>query len=89
MHSLVRPCPPQDVSRLLDLCRQSIVFGDLFAVADCLRAIAADSDVRLARIRNKMDPAFDSRSSAGYRDLAVSFRVSPAGPDGGMEGWRR
>ena len=31
------------------------------------------------RISNKMDPGFDSRASAGYRDLALNLRlVTPA-----------
>ncbi len=36
----------QDVSRLLDVCRQSIVFEDLAGVASCLAAMRLDSDVQ-------------------------------------------
>jgi hypothetical protein len=63
---------------LLDLCRQSIVFDDLAGVAACLRAIATDPEARLVRVGNKLDPGFDSRASAGYRDLSLNLRVVTA-----------
>ena len=74
-----RPAPRrgrQDVSRLLDLCRQSIVFDDPAGVLACLRAVAADPEVRLVRVGNRMDPDYDGRASAGYRDLALNLRVA-------------
>ena len=41
----------QDPSRLLDLCRQSILFGAVGDVAACLAAIAEDPDVRVVQAR--------------------------------------
>jgi hypothetical protein len=41
---------PQDASRLLDLCRQSIIFDSLAGVADCLTEIAHDSSVRIVQV---------------------------------------
>ncbi len=41
---------PQDASRLLDLCRQSIIFDSLAGVAECLGVIAQDSSVRIVQV---------------------------------------
>ncbi len=93
----------QDASRLLDLCRQSIIFDSLAAVSDCLSEIAHDSSVRIvqvatrpvsvplavrcscccwrphsicaAQVKNRMDPAFDSARTAGYRDVVVNLQL--------------
>ncbi len=53
------------MSRLVDVCRQSLVFRDPAGLAQCLRAIRADPDVVAVRIKNRLDPAFDSAVSAG------------------------
>ena len=66
----------QDVSRLLDLCRQSIVFDSAVDVAACIRAVRGDSDARIVRIKNKLDPAFDAGPYGGYRDVALNLRLS-------------
>ena len=75
---------PQDVSRLLDLCRQSIVFDSAADLALCLAAIRADSDVLVVRVKNRMDPhplthsdrsCCDSQPVAGYRDVAINLRI--------------
>ena len=60
---------------LVDLCRQSIVFEQLSGVASCLRAIGDDPDVELLRIKNRLDPGYDSKSSAGYRDVGMNLRL--------------
>jgi hypothetical protein len=77
----------QDVSRLLDLCRQSIAFDDLAGVAACLRAVARDPDVCLVRVGGRMDAGFDAAASAGYRDLALNLRLAtPATERLGVDG---
>jgi len=48
----------QDVSRLVDLCRQSVVFDDPAGVLACLEAIVNDPDVELVshpRARKKRE----------------------------------
>ncbi len=45
LHNLTRYT--QDVSRLVDLCRQSIVFKDLSDLLACLRAVEADPGVQV------------------------------------------
>jgi hypothetical protein len=68
----------QDVSHLLDVCRQSIYFESIAGVTACLAAISRDSDVELSRIKNRFDPGLNSAASAGYRNLAVNLRIVTA-----------
>ncbi len=63
---------------LVDLCRQSIVFEQLSGIASCLRVIGEDPDVELLRVKNRLDPEYDSKSSAGYRDLGLNLRLLSA-----------
>ncbi len=65
----------QDVSRLIDICRQSIVFQDLSGIACCLAAIHKDDEIRVMRVKNRMDTSYDSSCSAGYRDVALNLRI--------------
>ena len=66
----------QDVSRLLDLCRQSIYFESLSGVADCLAALARVRDVEVVRVKNRLDPEAESAATAGYRNLAINLRLA-------------
>ena len=66
------------MSRLLDLCRQCIVFDCVRDLFDCLRAIEADPEVLLLRIKNRMDPAYDAQQSGGYRDVSLNLRIVSA-----------
>jgi hypothetical protein len=65
----------EDVSCLVDLCRQSITFESPGDVSTCLAAIAADPAVAIARIKNRLDPQYDAAKSAGYRDVAINLRM--------------
>jgi hypothetical protein len=67
--------PVQDVSRLLDVCRQSIVFESVADLATCLRAIRADREACLLRVKNRLDPGYASGASAGYRDVGLNLRL--------------
>ena len=57
----------------MDLCRQSIVFDELSDIAQCLITIRADQEVNIVRIKNRLDPAYDSANSAGYRDVVINL----------------
>ena len=65
----------QDVSRVVDLCRHSIVFESAAGILECLNAMSRDPNVVIARIKNRLDPKFDSGVSAGYRNVSVNLRV--------------
>ena len=56
-----------EVSRLLDVCRQSIVFEKPSDVAACLQVMAGDGELEIVRMKNRMDPAFDSNFCGGFR----------------------
>ncbi len=64
-----------DASRLVDLCRQSLVFEEAGGLADCLRRVAADGEVAVARVKNTMRAAHDAAASAGYRMVLVNLRL--------------
>jgi hypothetical protein len=66
----------KDVSKLIDICRQSIAFVSVLDLATCLTAISDDDDVSIVRIKNRLDPDYDSSLSAGYRDVCVNLRFS-------------
>ena len=66
----------QDVSRLLDLCRQTIVFADLSSLSACLGSVGSDREVKLCRVKNRMDPSYDPARSMGYRDVALNLQLS-------------
>jgi hypothetical protein len=61
------------VSQLVDICRQAIVFDTVCDLAACLRAIRDDPAARLLRVKNRLDPAYDAATSAGYRDVALNL----------------
>ena len=62
----------------MDLCRQSIAFDSVADLALCLRVMEDDPEVQLARIKNRMDPAYPSLLSGGYRDVSVNLRIVSA-----------
>ena len=66
------------MSRLVDLCRQCIVFETVADLVVCLQTIAADADARILRIKNRMNPAYNSAESWGYRDVALNLCVASA-----------
>mmetsp|Transcript_27660 Transcript_27660/g.64297 ORF Transcript_27660/g.64297 Transcript_27660/m.64297 type:complete len:246 (+) Transcript_27660:3440-4177(+) len=65
----------EDVSRLLDVCRQSIVFENVKDLIACVHLIQADPEVTIVRVKNRLDPSYNSYASAGYRDLALNMRI--------------
>ena len=66
----------QDVSRLIDVCRQSIIFESILDLTNCLIAISDDEDVSVVRIKNRLDLSYNSALSAGYRDVCMNLRFS-------------
>ncbi len=56
-----------DVSRLVDLCRQMIVFEHLKDLVACLEIIINDEEVVIERAKNRMELDHDVKSTAGYR----------------------
>ena len=67
--------PPQDVSWLLDLCRQHIIFEKIEDLLECVRLILIDPDVVVVRVKNRLALDYDARVNAGYRDLCLNLRI--------------
>ena len=65
----------QDFSRLLDLCRQSIMFEDVSDIVSCVAYMSSDPEVSILRIKNRLDPNYNAGVSAGYRDVGVNLRL--------------
>ena len=57
---------------------QAIIFDSPAGVAACLRCIGEDGDARVCRVKNRLDPGYDSARSLGYRDVALNLRLSTA-----------
>lgn len=68
----VRSYDGGDVSRLLDICRQQIIFRNLADLRMCLEKVKQDSEVSVVRVKNRLS---DEGSSQGYRDIALNVRV--------------
>ncbi len=66
IEKLVR-CYNCEVSRLLDCCRQRIVFAHPHDIILCLEAIKKDEEVEIVRIKNGLDPCYNSYFSGGFR----------------------
>ena len=56
--------------------RQSIYFESVEDLLQCLEAIAADPEVRIVRLNNRLDPDYDSAQTAGYRDVSINLLLS-------------
>ena len=57
------------MSRLLDVCRERIIFDRVQDLLKCLEVILRDEDVRIVRFKNRLDPAYNALSTVGYRYL--------------------
>lgn len=65
-----------DVSRLMDICRESICFDSLRHLSLCLQIISHDKDVIIERVKNRLDPDHDPEATGGYRCVAINIRLS-------------
>jgi len=65
-----------DVSRLLDISRQTIYFADIEHLSTCLGAIWHDEEIVVERIKNRMDPEDSvTRMYGSYRDVMLNIRI--------------
>eukprot|EP00960_Hanusia_phi_P043227 755942-Hanusia_phi.AAC.5 len=68
-------CYGGDVSRLLDICRQTLVFDDIASVCKCLDIIKNDHDTEIIRIKDKMSGTDSFSDYFGRRDVTVNIRL--------------
>lgn len=64
-----------DASNLVDLVRSAITFGSVGGLVEVLERIRGDPRVVILQVKNRLDPRFDSRESAGYRNVALSVAI--------------
>eukprot|EP00960_Hanusia_phi_P058774 763981-Hanusia_phi.AAC.4 len=80
-------CYDGDSSRLVDVCRESIIFHHLRDIVVAVRSIKLDKDISVRRIKNRLDPNMDPWSTAGYRDVSTNLCiVSQEAYNLGLEG---
>lgn len=64
-------CYGGDATYLLDLVRGSIVCNAVHELIECLGRIGADPAVFVLHTKNRFDPEYDGKLTAGYRNLAL------------------
>ena len=64
-----------NVSRLVDIVRQRIIFRSLADIERCLQAIVDDPQLEVAAVKNRFELLSPAVSTAGYRDVLVVLRV--------------
>lgn len=64
-----------DASLLLDVCRELLVFQDLTDLLAMVKRLRQDPELIIVRIKNRLDPEYNSENSAGYRDVLVNVRI--------------
>jgi len=64
-----------DASWLIDLARSAIIFETTGALIETLKRINNDARVSILQIKNRLDINYDSRESAGYRNVSLSLII--------------
>ena len=64
-----------DPSRLLDCCRQRIIFEEPGHLLQCLDAVRRDEDVRVVRVKNRLHNVYSAATKAGCRDVLLNLRI--------------
>jgi len=64
-----------DCSLLLDVCRELLVFDEIEDLVGMLRRLHQDPEIVILRIKNRLDPAYKSSDSAGYRDVMLNVLI--------------
>jgi len=62
-------------SQLADLCRHTITFDSLPDLTMCLGQIVTDNEIQVVRVKNRLSNSYDASLTAGYRDVAINYRV--------------
>jgi len=82
-----------DVSKVLDICRQTIVFDNIEDLSHCVAVMRQDKEVQVVRVKNRMDPEeqgggeHTSKVYAGYRDVALNLKFKTEEAEGlGIDG---
>jgi hypothetical protein len=58
--------------------RQSLVFESLADLTACLRAVLADPELDVVRVKSRYAQSYPAAASAGYRDVGLQVRLAGA-----------
>ena len=75
--SKLRRCYGSDPARLLDCCRQTLVFECAADLRRCLEAMGADAELDVVGVRNRLEPGSDAAATAGYRSATLPRAGGP------------
>ena len=59
-----------DPSRLLDACRETLAYDRPADITAALDAIAADGELVVVRVKNRLDPTLTGERACGKRELS-------------------
>jgi len=68
----------EDVSLVVDVTRESIIFEEISHITSCLKTIASDQEVEVVRCKNRMSPHYSGSETAGFRNLMLNVRIRNA-----------
>eukprot|EP00961_Rhodomonas_salina_P228715 3091134-Rhodomonas_salina.1 len=61
---------------LLDVVRETIVFGSLAAMTACVRDISRSPSLVVDRVRNSLSPHADASHWSGFRSVVFNLRIT-------------
>eukprot|EP00912_Choanoflagellata_sp_UC4_P001988 UC4_evm2s1277 len=64
-----------DASKLIDVVRSNVTFKSLREVVTCLESIRDDPTLIILQIKNRFHDDYDSKDSAGYRNICLSLAL--------------
>eukprot|EP00283_Hemiselmis_rufescens_P001240 CAMPEP_0173471944 /NCGR_PEP_ID=MMETSP1357-20121228/78650_1 /TAXON_ID=77926 /ORGANISM="Hemiselmis rufescens, Strain PCC563" /LENGTH=319 /DNA_ID=CAMNT_0014440261 /DNA_START=439 /DNA_END=1399 /DNA_ORIENTATION=- len=62
-------------SSLVDIARSAIVFKSMEHLTNCLGIIATDDQVRVERLKNRLNHSYDSDETGGYRNVCINLKM--------------
>lgn len=68
-------CYGGDCSFLVDVCRDMMVFERVDDISEMLDRMRQDPQIKIVRIKNRLEPSYDSSLSAGYRDVMLNIKL--------------
>ena len=69
-------CYDNDCSRLLDVCRGGVVLEDDGLIPIMVQRLRLHPEIKIVRIKNRLDPQWDDKLSAGYRNVMLNVCIN-------------
>jgi len=68
-------CYKSDMSRLCDLCRETLVFSQAADLLKCLQLLGEDHEIAVIRTKSSMDPDGSPQHLSGFRQISINFTI--------------